>query len=396
MAKLINIKNSLQPNRQKLVVFCLFLLFIITRIYLLTGFTPKYSDGHLYGKYALENRVAKENKMSFYDLHARLVEQTIENIKKDGKEVPEELYMRRMVEYPPIAIQWLKLPAFFINKIKVTNQEEFIKYSEAYKNLYRWWSFFAELILFFVMLKMIWSLYAESSLSEKAERGVVFIFGGLFLAHLLYDRLDIILAVLILFSLGALISKKISYVWSFVIFALAINFKLIPIILVPIWVVGSLPYTYMEGKRTRKYTRNLFKSILHRMGLIFILIFAWMVPFLIWYGKPCLDFLTYHKNRGIQIESLYSSLIMTINLILGVRTEVYHAYGSFNIRASYFPNIAKFADIVLLMGLSALLILFIIKMFKLNAQISTVNNPINKGKDQKATIASKMPGLFIY
>jgi len=161
-------------------------------------------------------------------------------------------------------------------------------------------------------------------------------------------------------------------------------------------VVGSLPYTYMEGKRTRKYTRNLFKSILHRMGLIFILIFAWMVPFLIWYGKPCLDFLTYHKNRGIQIESLYSSLIMTINLILGVRTEVYHAYGSFNIRASYFPNIAKFADIVLLMGLSALLILFIIKMFKLNAQISTVNNPINKGKDQKATIASKMPGLFIY
>src|SRR5262249_58868455 len=47
-------------------------------------------------------------------------------------------------------------------------------------------------------------------------------------------------ALLVVLALALLVSRA-HYAWSFAVLAVAVNFKLVPLVLAPVWIVGSLP-----------------------------------------------------------------------------------------------------------------------------------------------------------
>ena len=180
-------------------------------------FHPDASDVQYYAKIAFESKIASKINQSFYDVH--------EHVNKT------------QVEYPPLAIKWIELPNLFINQDINFIPKEFDVFLSKYIFLYRLFSALLEFGTFILFINYLFS--RKFSFSEITEKSLIFILGGLSLLHVLYDRLDIILGCLILCSLILLLKKK--YLWSFFLLALSINFKIVPIILIPIWLIGSLP-----------------------------------------------------------------------------------------------------------------------------------------------------------
>jgi hypothetical protein len=77
-----------------------------------------------------------------------------------------------------------------------------------------------------------------------------------------------------------------------------------------------------------------------RALVLFGLILAWFLPFYLVVGEPALQFLTYHQDRGIEIEALSSSLLMALHA-LGHDIQVYHAHGCVNIGSAWSPYLAQ-------------------------------------------------------
>ena len=64
-------------------------------------------------------------------------------------------------------------------------------------------------------------LYAGASPSNDPQRGMA-------------QGFIILVALVLLYS-------KLHYAWSFALLAVAINFKVVPVVLAPVWIVGSMP-----------------------------------------------------------------------------------------------------------------------------------------------------------
>src|SRR5436305_1452401 len=114
--------------------------------------------------------------------------------------------------------------------------------------------------------------------------------------HLLYDRLDLILAALVFLAL-VLLASRAHYGWSFALLAVAIHFKFVPVVLAPVWVVGAMP----AGQPLEIWRPRVLTGLAVRGGLLLGLVVVGLVPFYLWTGEHCLDFFRYHRARPIEI-----------------------------------------------------------------------------------------------
>src|SRR5262249_49751132 len=122
------------------------------------------------------------------------------------------------------------------------------------------------------------------------------------LGHVLYDRLDVGLLMLLLAWaycwLLAIEAARGSIGWSagaYLALGLAISYKFVPVIVVP----------FLLLSQWRLPRRNLLLPV--GVGALAV---GSGVPFLIQYissGPGVFGFLTYHAQREIQVESLYST-----------------------------------------------------------------------------------------
>jgi hypothetical protein len=172
------------------------------------------------------------------------------------------------------------------------------------------------------------------------ERCLVYVLCAWPLYGVLYARLDLGVAFLVMASLALLVSRLH---WSFAlaVLAVAIHFKLMPGVLAPLWIVASLPTAALHGS-----WRGIVRGVALRTAVLTVFGLAILAPYYIQDGPAVLEFLGYHKERGIEIESTYASLLLPARY-LGQAWEVYHSHGSVNVRSDLSPLFGGLATVVL-------------------------------------------------
>jgi hypothetical protein len=259
-------------------------LFLITRIVLLSVDAP---DSTLLGvnvQYAFEVQRAEQVGLSFYKVHE--INRADEN--------PRSSEVERQVEYPPLAILWMTAPTWFLDPVPKTGlaPESLLN---AAKQANRIAMFLVDLCGFGLLW---WMGAAVAPLAIYAA-------GGLLLFPLLYDRMDLLLGVLLIAALAAVARKLPPWV-PLLVLAIAINFKLTPLVLVPLFVQWSA----RRAAILAAFTAGIF------------------LPFFIRDGMPTLGFLQYHAARGLQLESIWSTLPDALG------AQVVFRYGAFEVQSS--------------------------------------------------------------
>jgi hypothetical protein len=156
--------------------------------------------------------------------------------------------------------------------------------------------------------------------ASLAQLGV-YASGGLLLFPVLYDRLDLLLGILLLLAL-ALLLKRVPYAAALAVLAVAINFKMTPLVLVPVFVMGTLP---VEALRSKSRIWLLAGKRLVLLGLLGV---AVIIPFLLEDAAGALGFLGYHAKRGLEIASVWNTLPIALGAAIGWPVRASLSFGA--------------------------------------------------------------------
>lgn len=292
-------------------------LFVISRLWILLYPETRHSTMGIYATYAFEASAAQRENRTLYDVHAdnaRHRESVIGHQLEPGAAV---------IEYPPLAISWMRAPALILGLTKGNlgnlNQASLASYEVVAR--------IGLAVVDVICLALMISILRGRLNATDREIAVgigSYALSGAFLYALVYDRMDLVTTTLIVAALAALTSR-LPYFISFSVLAAAINFKLVAIVMAPVWLIGSVPCgTLREGPLKVSRALALRMSVL--CGLT-CLIFA---PYFAMDGVKCLEFLKYHSERGIQLESLIANAVLLTSK-LGIPVGIEHSYGSTNI-----------------------------------------------------------------
>jgi hypothetical protein len=198
-----------------------------------------------------------------------------------------------------------------------------------YRALYRVEMALFDLLAFLALLWLVNRLYRAEPVRQRAERLLAFVVVGLLLGTFLYNRLDIVQGALVVLSLALLVSR-LHYAWSFAVLALAINFKLVPVVLVPVWVLASLPPGLVADARNQGGVRRLVGVCCWRLAVATALTLALFAPVYLSSGERCLAFFQYHRDRGLEVGSFYSAVILGLKPF-GYPSACYYGHGCINV-----------------------------------------------------------------
>jgi hypothetical protein len=311
-----------EPGFPLLVII---LVFLLTRLAILP-LPSAASDVSIYAKYAREQARAERLGVSFYDFHAGQVGSQAEQARAAGT-LPAPIDEYRDVEYPPLALVVMRLPSLWMHVVPGNSFE--VRYSMAF----RAGMAIVDGGLFLLLVVLARRLYLRSGRQGVGYRLLLYMACTLVLWHQLYDRLDLIQAFLVLLSL-TLLTSRLHYFWSYAVLALAILFKLVPVVLVPLWVIASMPANRpLQLRRPR-----VLAGLALRTALLLGLVVVGFAPFYLRDGPGSLGFLTYHRARPIEIGSLYASFPLALRL-MGHPVAVSYSYGSINLDFPLMPTL---------------------------------------------------------
>jgi hypothetical protein len=294
----------------------------VTRLAVLPLPLPE-SDVGIYARYAREQAAAARGGMSFYELHAREVEREAE-----GARAPIDEY--KDVEYPPLALAFMRLPVLWAGPGDGAPDASFVRY---------YWTFRAGMVvvdvgLFLLLVALVRRFSSAEGEGERGQRLLMYVACTLVLWHLLYDRLDLLLTALVVLALALLTGRR-HYGWSFAVLAGAVLFKVVPVVLAPLWVVGAMP----AGRPLELGRPRVLAGLAGRSALLLALVVVGFLPFYLRDGGRCLGFLTYHRARPIEIGSVLSSIPLALWL-LGHPVTLSYSYGSINLDSPLTPALA--------------------------------------------------------
>lgn len=295
-------------------------LFAATRLYLLGPFEPRLTTVGLYGRYAVEWTFAAREGTNVYEVHDRFAERAA---RASGAGATRQ---QRTIEYPPLALIAIvapmalagdPLPAGAGPPSPEALQGKVNAYPDAYRRL-------CALFDTACFLLLVFALRRRPGL-EAALRLSFYTLATLLLAHLLYERLDVILGALLAAALVVLVSVR-GWMWSLSALALASAFKLAPVVAAPVWALGGLG---VAGVRAASWPAVLGRVALRVLVAAGLLV-ASFVPFYFSWGPRTLDFLGYHGTRGIQIESVFASVLLLLRGA-GMPVTIEQAFGAWNL-----------------------------------------------------------------
>jgi hypothetical protein len=325
-------------------------VFVASRL-LILPFPQPVSDVAIYAQYAQEQQAAARRGGSFYDVHAEAGRQQAGKTRVSGSlAASSEEY--ETVEYPPLALAAMRLPTLWMRG-QAGGAELTPAFIEDYRSAYRLGLAVVDAGLFALVIILVRRLFPREGAGEWLERLLAYLASTAALWYLLYDRLDLVQAALVVLAL-ALLLGRLHYGWSFAVLALAISFKLMPVVLAPVWVVGSWP-----GNRALALSRpRVLAALGARAVLLLGMVAGCFLPFYLAAGDRCLGFLAYHRARGVEFESLYGSLLMALQG-RGQAIDVRFSYGSINLVSPLSPALAAVAPWLgagLLLAATALLL----------------------------------------
>lgn len=308
--------------------------FLASRVAIAFVYETDDTDLKLYAQYAAELVLAERNGLAFYDYHLRYVDAELAKWKKAGG--PELPPMVRIVEYPPAAIGFMAIPMLFIDRVPddgvITRSLK-----EQYKAAYRALMLAIDLATFLLLAVM---LRKRSTTRTMILALGLYAVTGAALYHVVYDRLDLVLGSMVLAAIALVSSPRLHPIFGLTALALAFAFKVAPVILFPLWVMASISFPPNR------------KILFERTVLLAGLFAAAVVPFYLASGPPALEFLAYHSERGLQIESAWASLLMLLSFF-GHEIEVVQGFGSYNLSSSLAPLFAKISTFALAAAIAA-------------------------------------------
>jgi hypothetical protein len=318
--------------------------FVLSRLLVLPYEQPA-SDVGIYAEYAREAEAAAREGRSFHEYHAAAREQS-----EAGGRLTGAGGEYRDVEYPPLAVAVLRLPVLWMGRPPGDTPKDF---AAAYAVAYRRGLAVVDVLLLATLAWLVRRLYPGEAPRRQVGRLLFYVAATLALWHLLYDRLDLIQALAVTLALALLVGRR-HYAWSFAVLALAVNFKLVPLVLAPVWVVGSLP-----AGRPLTWSWPALGRLAGRALLLAALILGVLLPFYVTSGNDCLSFLRYHRARGLEVESVWSCAPLLLH-VLGRPAEVAYSFGSVNVISPLTPlltGLAPVATAALLLAATAGLLL---------------------------------------
>jgi hypothetical protein len=346
--------------------------FLVSRIlflYVQLVVLPKSCDCdvRIYARYAAAYVLASQNRTSVYDYCTP--------------------------EYPHLALAVLALPRAAMMDIDpepVSDPEGF----ELYRSFFRLEMGLFDLLAFATLFWLVKRWFGHESAWQQSKRLLLFVAGGLLLPTLLYTRLDLALGSLVLLSLALLVSGR-HYLWSFAVLAVAINFKLVPIVLMPVWVIASAPPALVGGFWLRGGVMRLLAVCSWRTAVAVALTVALAVPAYLSSGGRSLDFLAYHKERGLEIGSCYSTALLLLKPF-GWPEQFGFGYGSLNIDAPGAPIMVRLAPLATCCLLAAVTVVSCFWLVRAKyAERREANQPAGETLAVTAGCAALVVAVFI-
>jgi hypothetical protein len=255
-----------------------------------------------------------------------------------------EMYARHNIEYPPPAVLLMvateavarRLPDCSSLRSVLSEFDRPAAFAN-FKFVYRLEMAAVGLGIFLLLLGTLRRFLPDESPGERRERLLTFALGLGLLSHSAFDRLDLVLGALLLLALVLLGQRR--WFWSFVVLALAIAYKVVPVIVAPMWVMASLA--------DRAGRRGAVLAAAGRGLLLAVLVGCFLVPFALLAGPRCLIFLTYHGERGLEYASTYSGVLGTLYQMAGVQTVLRWSHGSWDLDVPLAPLLTRLAPVLL-------------------------------------------------
>lgn len=358
--------------------FWIALVFLISRLFTWAFQQPASDVADIYARYAQEQHEADRTGLSLYTYHAQVMEQQAEKARAEGRPVAEQEELQNL-EYPPLALAFLRVPAWGMWLANLGEWPE-ATFVEGYDEAYRAVQAFVDLGLFALLIWQVQRLYPLESGQEHRQRLWGYVLPTVALWYLLFDRLDLVLALLMLLALILLFSRA-HFGWSFGVLALAIHFKLVPLVLTPLFLVGSLP----AGEELARSKPRLAAALALRVLGLTLLMVLILLPFYAVHGSACLGFLAYHQTRGLEFESLYGSVVLLLQRWTGPVSVVY-SFKSVAFQSSLSPWLTRIAP-WLAAGLLAATTLALL----IHAAFLLTRNPDTSNRG--STLAQRFPQL---
>jgi hypothetical protein len=337
-------------------------VFVLSRIVLLSIDTPGSMVMGVNLNYAYEIERASRLGLPFYEMHER----------NRAEAEPTATPVERLVEYPPLALVWMSLPTWFLDPIPAYGfvpeaQMRSGKFAIRLAGVLVDGCGFALLVL----------------MGASAARLAFYTAGGLLLFPFLIDTFDLLLGVMVLAAMFLLLRR--GPIWApLAMLALAINVKVTPLILVPLFLMGTLPADALRAP----VGRELATAILKRAALLAafgVLLFA---PFFIRDGAATLEFLKYHSARGLEIEATLATIPMALAAIFQQPSTVLFRFSAVELQSPITGPLIAIASVATLAVIPGLAIALWILLRRRVGQAP--------GVPGAQTLAQAHPRLFLH
>lgn len=233
-------------------------------------------------------------------------------------------------EYPPGALVLFYLPYIF---------------SGNHLAHYRVASAVESAIFQLLTVALLWCVAKQLYSGSKARRWLVFVTftaGSLCFSNLIHRRFDTVAAA---FALAPFLWMS---PWALSFLGAGIAIKLWPILLAPLalW---------------RLWTLNKLRGVVLGAGAMCLGGVLLSLPALVTSGHHVIDFLAYHRDRGVQVESVWAFVIFTGRALGLTNAEVVWEYGADHVRGDWYSWIIPTSTWLLVGLVAAAYVSFLIR-----------------------------------
>lgn len=231
-------------------------------------------------------------------------------------------------EYPPVALLLFVLPILATTELGI------------YQYLFAIEQFIFEIIGLLITNTILKRMQMKREEATFVLLGYILLLASV--GPILYSRYDMTVSALILGTFYLYLIGKTK--WAWVVLAVSVMTKPYTIVLVPLFFISRL-------SDTKKVVSVFLEGFLAFVGPLLLI----ALPFLLLGLEGFLHSFVYHAERGIQIETLYSSFIHIFHL-LGLISEVttefrYGAWELISPISSFLSNLAFFLTTAGLLGI---------------------------------------------
>lgn len=232
-------------------------------------------------------------------------------------------------EYPPLAYLLLLPPRIFTSDPTM------------YMVLYT-----VEALVFVVIgLKLLMKMASRTDVS-MALVVVTYVLSIVLLHRFIYDRFDIIVAVVALAAVYFFVTNRLFA--ASILIVLGMFMKIYPALLVPVIALCLI-------------NRHQYRDLAVQAAFCIILCAVLMAPFLMMAPDNAWNFVSYHGDRGLHVESMAGSLLLLGDVLGLCSTDVSSTFGSWNIDGDTPGMLATVSTAVMAAGIAFSLILYFIK-----------------------------------